>query len=78
MNAEQMAELVDLVLARFHQELIEADDRQLVHLAQRAEARYDSGLGERMRALVDGERERRRRRWIETSPLTNRHRAWVA
>lgn len=78
MTAEQMAELVDLVLARFQEELIEADAAQLVHLSQRAEARYSSILGDRMRGLVDDEHERRRRLWVETSPLTNRYRAWVA
>jgi hypothetical protein len=79
MSPEQMLDqLTDQVLARYQEELIEADAAQLVHLSQRAEARYNSNLGERMRALVDGEHERRAQRQIETSPLTNRYRSWVA
>lgn len=54
-----MADLTTKVLARFAVELAEADTLQLVHLAQRAEARYSSDLGERMRGLVDAERTRR-------------------
>jgi hypothetical protein len=77
-TAEQMAALTEQVLARFQEELIEADDRQLVHLAQRAEARYSSLLGQRMRGLVDDERDRRVSRHVELSPLTNRYRAWVS
>jgi len=77
-TAEPMAALTEQVLARFHEELIEADDRQLIHLAQRAEARYSSQLGEQMRALVDGEHERRRRQCLGLSPLTNRYRSWVS
>lgn len=58
--AAVMDDLVRKVLARFAVELREADDDlQLVHLAQRAEARYASDLGNRMRALVDDERARR-------------------
>lgn len=57
--AAQMAALVDQVLARFADELLEADALQLTHLAQRAEARYQSDLGARMRALVDAERGHR-------------------
>jgi hypothetical protein len=78
MTAEQMAELTDLVLARSQVELIEADDRQLVHLSQRAEASYSGVLGQRMRGLVDDEHDRRIRRHVELSPLTNRYRSWVA
>jgi acyl carrier protein phosphodiesterase len=54
-----IATLTDKVLARYAVELAEADARQLVHLAQRAEARYASDLGARMRALVDAEHARR-------------------
>jgi hypothetical protein len=54
-----MAALADKVVARFAQELAEADELQLEHLAQRAEARYTSDLGKRMRDLVDFERSRR-------------------
>jgi hypothetical protein len=78
MTAEQMAKLTEQVLARYREELIEADDRQLIHLAQRAEARYSSLLGQRMRGLVDDERDRRVRRHVELSPLTNRYRSWVS
>jgi hypothetical protein len=77
-TAAEMAKLTEQVLARFHEELIEADDRQLLHLAQRAEARYASVLGQRMRGLVDDERERRVRRDAGLSPRTNRYRAWVS
>lgn len=73
-----MAALTEQVLTRFHEELIEADDRQLVHLAQRAEAKYASDLGARMRQLVDDEHDRRVRRAVELSPLTNRYRSWVS
>jgi hypothetical protein len=78
MTAEQMAKLTTQVLARYQEELIEADERQLIHLAQRAEALYAGVLGQRMRGLVDDERDRRVRCHVELSPLTNRHRAWVA
>lgn len=78
MTAEEMATLTEQVLARFHEELLEADDRQFVHLAQRAEALYCSVLGQRMHGLVDDERERRVRQIAELSPLTNRYRAWVS
>lgn len=52
-------ELVNKVLARFSDELAEADDLQLRHLAERAEGRYTTALGDRMRDLVDEERARR-------------------
>jgi hypothetical protein len=78
MTAEEMAALTEQVLARFREELIEADDRQLLHLAQRAEALYSGLLGQRMHGLVDDERDRRVRRDVELSPLTNRYRAWVS
>lgn len=76
-RAERMAELTERVLARFREELVEADALQLQHLAQRAEARYSSPLGERMRALVTDELDRRVRRAVELSPLTNRYRSWM-
>lgn len=47
------------VLSRFGVELAEADTLQLVHLAQRAEGRYTTELGDRMRELVDHEKARR-------------------
>jgi len=59
LTAASMQELTRKVLARFADELAEADDLQLIHLAQRAEARYASDLGDRMRDLVDAERSRR-------------------
>jgi hypothetical protein len=58
-QAAAMTALADKVVARFAQELAEADTLQLEHLAQRAEARYTSDLGKRMRDLVDFERSRR-------------------
>lgn len=58
-TAAVMDDLTRKVLARFAEELGAADDLQLIHLAQRAEARYASNLGERMRELVDAERSRR-------------------
>jgi predicted ArsR family transcriptional regulator len=51
-----MAALTEQVVARFAAELAEAGPAQLEHLAQRAEARYASDLGRRMRAMVDTER----------------------
>lgn len=59
MTAAQMAQLTQQVLDRFAVELAEAGPAQLEHLAQRAEARYASDLGGRMRALVDAERSAR-------------------
>lgn len=59
MNAAQMADLTNRVVARYQTELAEADQLQLDHLAQRAEARYSSDLGGRMRACVDFEKARR-------------------
>ena len=59
MNAAAMQALTESVVNRFAEELAEADTLQLTHLAQRAEARYTSDLGARMRALVDAERSRR-------------------
>jgi len=53
--------LVDAVLARFAVELREAGPDQLVHLACRAEGRYRSAVGDRMRALVDAEYAARRK-----------------
>lgn len=47
------------VLGRFAEELAEAGAVQLDHLAQRAEARYTTELGDRMRELVDYERAAR-------------------
>jgi hypothetical protein len=47
------------VLERFAEELHEADTLQLVHLAQRAEGRFRSDLGVRMRQLVADERDLR-------------------
>ena len=47
------------VLGRFAEELAEADERQFQHLAERAEGRYTTELGDRMRELVDFERTRR-------------------
>jgi hypothetical protein len=44
------------VLGRYAVELAEAGPAQLDHLAQRAEARYTTELGDRMRELVDHER----------------------
>lgn len=52
-------ELTLQVLARFAVELAEAGPAQLDHLAQRAEARYTTELGDRMRELVDYERAAR-------------------
>jgi hypothetical protein len=77
-TAEQMDALTAQVLARFHEELIEADALQLVHLSQRAEAKYTSDLGAQMRQLADDEHDRRVRRFAELSPLTNRYRSWVS
>jgi hypothetical protein len=59
MTPAQMTQLTNRVVARFEVELAEADQLQLDHLAQRAEARYSSGLGARMRACVDFEKARR-------------------
>lgn len=47
------------VLRRFAEELADADERQFRHLAERAEGRYTTELGDRMRELVDHERTRR-------------------
>lgn len=47
------------VLGRFAEELAEADTLQFDHLAQRAEGRYSTELGDRMRQLVDHERAAR-------------------
>lgn len=47
------------VLRRFAGELADADDRQFQHLAERAEGRHTTELGDRMRDLVDHERTRR-------------------
>jgi hypothetical protein len=80
MTAEQMTALRELVLLRFAVELAEAGPAQLEHLAQRAEARYTTDLGDCMRALVDLERGTRleiQRREIETAAATNRYRTWV-
>jgi hypothetical protein len=53
-------ELQNAVLARFAEELAEADELQLRHLAERAEARYASAdFGQQMRALVDHEKAAR-------------------
>lgn len=54
------------VLQRFTEELAEADALQFEHLAQRAEARYSTELGDRMRALVDCERASRDTVWSTT------------
>lgn len=51
--------LVNAVLDRFREELAEAGAVQLEHLAERAEGRYSTAIGARMRALVDAERARR-------------------
>jgi hypothetical protein len=51
--------LVLKVLLRYAVELSEAGPAQLDHLAQRAEARYTTELGDRMRELVDHERAMR-------------------
>jgi hypothetical protein len=59
MSPAQMTALTDRVIARYEVELAEADQLQLDHLAQRAEARYTTVLGDRMRACVDFERARR-------------------
>ena len=48
------------MLDRFAVELSEAGPMQLKHLAERAEGRYATALGERMRELVDVERTIRR------------------
>jgi hypothetical protein len=53
-------DLQNAVLARFAEELADADELQLTHLAQRAEARYASvEFGRQMRDLVDHERAAR-------------------
>lgn len=52
-------ELTLQVLRRYAVELAEAGPAQLAHLAQRAEARYTTELGDRMRELVDYERAAR-------------------
>jgi hypothetical protein len=59
MNAAVMSDLTAKVLTRFAEELAEAGDQQLRHLAQRAEARYTTNLGDQMRVLVDTEVARR-------------------
>jgi hypothetical protein len=59
MNAAQMTALTVKVLDRFAEELREADALQLKHLAERAEGRYATNLGDRMRDLVDAERAAR-------------------
>lgn len=51
--------LVLRVLDRFAVELHEAGACQLDHLAQRAEGRYATELGDRMRELVELERAHR-------------------
>lgn len=61
-TAEHMAELTEQVLVRFREELAEAfGDDEVLHLARRAEARFSTDLGRRMRALVDTERYSRAR-----------------
>lgn len=62
--------LADLVLDRYAVELAEADSLQLHHLAQRAEAPYATGLGDRMRELVDIEQAGRR--WQATMHAAER------
>jgi hypothetical protein len=47
------------VLARFAEELAEAGSAQFDHLAERAEGRYTTELGDRMREMVDYERAMR-------------------
>lgn len=57
--APDMAALTEQVLANFQRDLAAADELQLNHLAQRAEGRYATSLGQRERALVDAERAHR-------------------
>lgn len=59
MSPEHMTALVNAVVARFQDELAAGSDAELHHLANRAEGRYASDLGDRMRACVDYERTRR-------------------